>query len=120
MAEDNNLSLIAFRLDAVETKLEETAVLTLKKLDELLNSQAAVGTLVATEKQAREFLSTEVKRIEDDLKDHKAIVHKYHYDQQKMNTEFQITLAQKVLPGAVTGGLMSIVLMLVKSIVGVG
>jgi hypothetical protein len=118
MAESTDLNLIAFRLDAVEAKLEETAGLTLNKLDELLVSQASSGLIMATEKQAREFLSLEVSRIEVDFKDHKALSHQRYHDQQKQNTDFQITLAQKVIPGAVTGGAMSAMIMLIQFLAG--
>ena len=118
MANDNDLSLIAFRLNAVEVKLEETAIATLDKLEQLLNQQADLGTTIATERQAREFLTADVKRIEDDFKSHKKLSHGRYEDQQKLNTEFQVTLAQKVIPGAVTGGLVTILIMLVKFLVG--
>jgi chromosome segregation ATPase len=102
--DEGQIQLIVFRLDQVETSIEEMN----SKLDLLLVHQQKYRTEVALVKQAQSDLDKRVTKLETKTE-----------NLQLTNTDLQIGLAGKLGPGAIAGGVVAGLMLILRFLVGV-
>ena len=101
--EEGQIQLVVFRLDQVETSIEEMS----GKLDLLLVNQHKYWTEVALTKQAQHDLEKRVGKLEAKAE-----------ELQVASSDLKVGLAGKLGPGAIAGAITSAVLLLLKFLSG--
>ena len=101
--EEGQIQLVVFRLDQVETSIEEMS----GKLDLLLLNQHRYWTEVALTKQAHQELEKRVEKLESKAEELQAV-----------SSDLKIGLAGKLGPGAIAGAATSTLLLLLKFLTG--
>jgi len=101
--EEGQVQLVVFRLDQVETSIEEMS----GKLDLLLVNQHKYWTQVALTKQAQQDLEKRVAKLESKSEELQAV-----------SSDLKVGMAGKLGPGAVAGAITSAVMLLLKFIAG--
>lgn len=97
------LGVVAFRLDAMEDTIKEVN----SKLDQLLSNQQQYVTDVALVKQEQSQMRHRLKALEYRLE-----------GLQDTSTDLKVGLAQKLGPGAVAGGIIAAIMMILKFVAG--
>lgn len=101
--EDKDIGLLAFRLDQIEKSIENFD----KKLDQLLTKQESYVVEVALLKAGQKVHEARINAVETKSE----LV-------QKTTSDLQISLAQKIGPGAAAGGVVALISFVIKTIMG--
>ena len=98
MSEDTpSTNIIAFRLDALEEMMAKTHEDLLAKLDIIIEKQQLRDTAIALEKQKREQMQVDFAKLE-----------KRTFIVESTLTRLQISMAEKLGPGALAGGAVAL------------
>lgn len=106
--EEARLQVAEYRLDKVEELIGDNISQMSKKLDTIIDTEKNLQTNLAT-------YVANLKAVENQVAEIKAII---STNTQDINS-LQVTLAEKLGPGAVAGAASAVVVFLIKSLAGV-
>ena len=99
----SELSLMAYRLSAIETKLDENLEQLSNKIDLLLDRYSETRERQALDSQALQLADQQIKKLEDRV-----------VDLEKDLVKVRITLAEKLVYGGLGGGVVAGIIQLLE------